>query len=206
MGRRPSRSALEFLAGCSSCPDSEVAAAQILVCRFSVMPSGLEGWFDHWRSRTRAIPTPTAAPEMQCLVLSLALSSLQPPFPRLGCWQGNPKISKARKLLSPLGLEESRYEMMMPELWSQDHQVTSGATVELLRGTRSREKGGCLSGSSLVDLDSKESTCNAGDSGSIPGSGRSPGEGNGRVGTGESGLVLCQSVQSLSRVRLFVTP
>ena len=27
--------------------------------------------------------------------------------------------------------------------------------------------------------DSKESTCNAGDSGLIPGSGRSPGEGNG---------------------------
>ena len=27
--------------------------------------------------------------------------------------------------------------------------------------------------------DSKESTCNAGDPGSIPGSGRSPGEGNG---------------------------
>ena len=143
------------------------------------MPSGLEGWFDHWRSKTRATPTPTAAPEMQCLVLSLALSSLQPPFPRLGCWQGNPKISKARKLLSPLGLEESRYEMMMPELWSQDHQVTSGATVELLRGTRSGEEGGCLSGSSLVDLDSRESTCNAGDMGLIPGSGRYPGEGNG---------------------------
>ena len=29
------------------------------------------------------------------------------------------------------------------------------------------------------DSDSKESTCNAGDPGSIPGSGRSPGEGNG---------------------------
>ena len=28
-------------------------------------------------------------------------------------------------------------------------------------------------------LDSKESACNAGDPGSIPGSGRSPGEGNG---------------------------
>ena len=28
-------------------------------------------------------------------------------------------------------------------------------------------------------LDGKESTCNAGDPGSIPGSGRSPGEGNG---------------------------
>ena len=28
-------------------------------------------------------------------------------------------------------------------------------------------------------LSSKESTCNAGDTGSIPGSGRSPGEGNG---------------------------
>ena len=28
-------------------------------------------------------------------------------------------------------------------------------------------------------LDSKESTCNAGDLGSIPGSGQSPGEGNG---------------------------
>ena len=28
-------------------------------------------------------------------------------------------------------------------------------------------------------LDSKESTCNTGDQGSIPGSGRSPGEGNG---------------------------
>ena len=33
---------------------------------------------------------------------------------------------------------------------------------------------GCLGGS-----DSTESTCNAGDAGSIPGSGRSPGEGNG---------------------------
>ena len=68
---------------------------------------------------------------------------------------------------------------MVPELWSQDHQVTSGATVELLRGTRSGEEGGCLSGSSLVDLDSKESTCNAGDMGLIPGSERYPGEGNG---------------------------
>ena len=29
------------------------------------------------------------------------------------------------------------------------------------------------------DSDSKESSCNAGDPGSIPGSGRSPGEGNG---------------------------
>ena len=28
--------------------------------------------------------------------------------------------------------------------------------------------------------DGKESTCNAGDSGKIPGSGRSPGEGNGK--------------------------
>ena len=32
---------------------------------------------------------------------------------------------------------------------------------------------------SLVAQDSKASTCNAGDLGSIPGSGRSPGEGNG---------------------------
>ena len=31
----------------------------------------------------------------------------------------------------------------------------------------------------LGGLDSKESACNAGDPGSIPGSGRSPGEGNG---------------------------
>ena len=31
----------------------------------------------------------------------------------------------------------------------------------------------------LGDLDGKESACNAGDLGSIPGSGRSPGEGNG---------------------------
>ena len=30
-------------------------------------------------------------------------------------------------------------------------------------------------------LDSKESACNAGDPGSIPGSGRSPGEGNGNL-------------------------
>ena len=30
-----------------------------------------------------------------------------------------------------------------------------------------------------IDSDSEESACNAGDSGSIPGSGRSPGEGNG---------------------------
>ena len=30
-------------------------------------------------------------------------------------------------------------------------------------------------------LDSKESTCNAGDLGSIPGLGRSPGEGNGNL-------------------------
>ena len=30
-------------------------------------------------------------------------------------------------------------------------------------------------------LSSKESTCNAGDTGSIPGSGRSPGEGNGNL-------------------------
>ena len=33
-------------------------------------------------------------------------------------------------------------------------------------------------GASLVAQDSKESACNAGDLGSIPGSGRSPGEGN----------------------------
>ena len=31
----------------------------------------------------------------------------------------------------------------------------------------------------LVTQDGKESACNAGDPGSIPGSGRSPGEGNG---------------------------
>ena len=34
----------------------------------------------------------------------------------------------------------------------------------------------------LGGLDSKESACNAGDPGSIPGSGRSPGEGNGLPG------------------------
>ena len=39
-------------------------------------------------------------------------------------------------------------------------------------------------------LDSKESTCNAGDPGSIPGLGRSPGEGNGRIlRTKESGVL-----------------
>ena len=36
-----------------------------------------------------------------------------------------------------------------------------------------------LSGASLVAQSVKESACNAGDLGSIPGSGRSPGEGNG---------------------------
>ena len=36
-----------------------------------------------------------------------------------------------------------------------------------------------MSGSSLVDLDGKEYTCNAGDTGLIPGSGRYPEEGNG---------------------------
>ena len=33
---------------------------------------------------------------------------------------------------------------------------------------------------SICGSDSKESACNAGDPGSIPGSGRSPGEGNGK--------------------------
>ena len=37
-----------------------------------------------------------------------------------------------------------------------------------------------LSGASLVAQSVKESACNAGDPGSIPGSGRSPGEGNGK--------------------------
>ena len=36
-----------------------------------------------------------------------------------------------------------------------------------------------MKGASLIGLDSKESACNAGDMDSIPGSGRSPGEGNG---------------------------
>ena len=41
-------------------------------------------------------------------------------------------------------------------------------------------KGGALTrGTSLCDSDGKESACNVGDLGSIPGSGRSPGEGNG---------------------------
>ena len=34
-------------------------------------------------------------------------------------------------------------------------------------------------GAYLIGLDSKECACNAGDMGLIPGSGRSPGEGNG---------------------------
>ena len=36
-----------------------------------------------------------------------------------------------------------------------------------------------MKGASLIGLDSKESACNAGDMGLIPGSGRCPGEGNG---------------------------
>ena len=36
-----------------------------------------------------------------------------------------------------------------------------------------------MKGASLIGLDSKESACNAGDMDSIPGSGKSPGEGNG---------------------------
>ena len=58
----------------------------------------------------------------------------------------------------------------------------------------------------------KESTCNAGDLGSIPGLERSPGEGNGYLlqypGLENSMDYTLQlsSVQLLSRVRLFVTP
>ena len=37
----------------------------------------------------------------------------------------------------------------------------------------------CYFGGFPGDLDGKESACNAGDPGSIPGSGRSPGESNG---------------------------
>ena len=40
-------------------------------------------------------------------------------------------------------------------------------------------KGGKVEKSILTDLDGQESVCNAGDLGSIPGLGRSPGEGNG---------------------------
>jgi len=65
--------------------------------------------------------------------------------------------------------------------------------------------------------DSKESGWNVGDPSSIPGSGRSPGEGNGNplqyscLGNPIDGrawwaTVQFSSVQSLSRVRLFVTP
>ena len=39
----------------------------------------------------------------------------------------------------------------------------------------------CMFWASLVASDSKESTCNSGDSGSVSGLGRSPGEGNGWV-------------------------
>ena len=79
----------------------------------------------------------------------------------------------------------------------------------------------------LGGSDSKESTCNAGDLGSIPGSERSPGEGNGyplqysclkipmyrepgrltvHVGTRGLSTHTFSSIQSLSCLRLFVTP
>ena len=65
--------------------------------------------------------------------------------------------------------------------------------------------------------DGKESDCNVGDPSSIPGSGRSPGEGNGNplqyscLGNPIDGgawwaTVQFSSVQSLSHVRLFATP
>ena len=43
----------------------------------------------------------------------------------------------------------------------------------------SREWGGCFLTLPLSDSEVKASACNTGDLGSIPGSGRSPGEGNG---------------------------
>ena len=58
--------------------------------------------------------------------------------------------------------------------------VTSRSVLHLLRvvlketGDGKRERGGFPGGS-----DGKESACDAGDPGSIPGLGRSPGEGNG---------------------------
>ena len=67
--------------------------------------------------------------------------------------------------------------------------------------------------------DGEESACNAGDQGSIPGSGRSPGEGNGnalqysclenlmdRGAWWATESMGSQRVKSLSRVQLFATP
>ena len=58
------------------------------------------------------------------------------------------------------------------------------------------------------DSDSKESACDAGDLGSIPGLGRSPGEWNSSdvKGCKYIYIYIFSSVQSLSCVQLFATP
>ena len=57
--------------------------------------------------------------------------------------------------------------------------VELGFELGLISGTGLRMGLGMELGASLVAQTVKESTCNAGDLGSIPGSGRSPGEENG---------------------------
>ena len=61
---------------------------------------------------------------------------------------------------------EGRHEIELKGSVSSEHDKTKKPTPKTIKGFPSSSDG-------------KESACNAGDPGSIPGSGRAPGEGNG---------------------------
>ena len=80
-------------------------------------------------------------------------------------------------------------DRMAAELWTEVCNIVQEVLTKTIFKKKKCKKAKCLSSKFIKDyilihraslgLDSKESACNAGDPGLIPGSGRSPGKGNG---------------------------
>ena len=80
-------------------------------------------------------------------------------------------------------------DRMAAELWTEVCNIVQEVLTKTIFKKKKCKKAKCLSSKFIKDyilihraslgLDSKESACNAGDPGLIPGSGRSSGEGNG---------------------------
>ena len=115
-------------------------------------------------------------------------------------WETGRPLARAQdevRLFSPSGRRRAKRKEP-----SSSEAPLCGMTLALVLGCPYAPIRGFPGGSEV-----KESACNAGDPGSIPELGRSPGEANGnqllysplqgpfRVGTGESGLVLCGGME-----------
>ena len=118
-----------------------------------------------------------------CLILTTQIKLF---FPLLFFPSSSSSSSFLSSSLLPLleykPLVHHEVKVLLPQRWKQAVAHWSHLLfIELMDAPFYREKRVRLTyNGSIPDAsDSKESTCNVGDPGSIPGSGRSPGEGNG---------------------------